>query len=190
MPTRAFIGCKTKWTGDVSEAFILWKLVEAGILVLVPWGDNARFDLVAVLGDTFLRVQCKTGRLRDGYVSFKTFGRGRDGNVYRYVEGEIDYYAVRCLETNAIYLVPFAEAGSSTHPQLRVDLPKPNSTGGRQVARVRWAAKYAADVVIESWLRTGGKFQPHWSPPLVKATGSWHAGRRAVLSVPRAPPRL
>src|SRR5438105_874322 len=134
MPTRAFIGCKTKWTGDVSEALILWKLIDAGIRVLIPWGDNARFDLVALVGDKFLRVQCKTGRLRDGYVTFRTFGVGRDGNCYRYVAGELDYYAVRCLETNAIYLVPFAEARSSTQPQLRAQIPQPWSAAVRQVA--------------------------------------------------------
>src|SRR5579864_7889859 len=170
MPTRAFIGCKTKQLGDASEALVLAKLVSCGIKVLVPWGDNTRFDLVALTGGTFIRIQCKTGRFRDGYVTFRTFGVGRDGNVYRYLAGEIDYYGVRCLETGAVYLVPFEEAGTSTQPQLRVDPPKPNSRGGHQIARVRWAAKYAADVVIESWLRTGGGLEPHWSPPAAQST--------------------
>lgn len=144
------------------------RLVDAGIPLLVPWGDNARFDLVAVFGDTFLRIQCKTGRLKNGCVSFLACGVGRDGLRYRYLPGEIDYYGIRCLETGEIYLVPYKETGTSATPHLRVDLPKPNSRGGRQVARVNWAARYAADVVIESWLRTGGRFEPHWSPPLVE----------------------
>src|SRR5579864_2778444 len=124
MPTRPVRGCRTKQLGDATEALVLARLVDAGIGVLLPWGDNLRFDLVAVLGHVFLRIQCKTGRLRDGYVSFRTFGVGRDGQCYRYVAGEIDYYAVRCLETSAIYLVPFDEAGTSTQPQLRVELPR------------------------------------------------------------------
>jgi hypothetical protein len=165
MINRAFVGCETKRTGDASEAFVLWKLAAAGITVLIPWGDNCRFDLVALISNTFLRLQCKTGRLKSGYVSFRTFGVGRDGKCYRYAPGEIDYYAVRCLETDAAYLIPFEEAGTSTQPQLRVDLPRPNSRGGRQVARIRWAAKYDADAVIESWLRTDGRFDPHWTRP-------------------------
>jgi len=79
MGTRDFIGCDSKRKGDASEALALWKLSEAGLTVLIPWGDNARFDLVAVIGNTFLRIQCKTGRLRSGYISFRTFGVGRDG---------------------------------------------------------------------------------------------------------------
>ena len=165
MPTRAFRGCRTKQMGDASEALVLSRLVEAGLTVLVPWGDNTRFDLAAMCGDVVLRIQCKTGRQRNGYVDFIACGVGRDGNRYRYVPGEIDYYAVRCLETQAIYLVPYEEAGSSATPHLRQTPPRPNSRGGRQVARIRWAARYELEVVIESWLRTGGRFDPRWVAP-------------------------
>ncbi len=166
MPTRPIRGCRTKQLGDATEALVLARLVDAGVRVLLPWGDNARFDLVAQFDHVFIRIQCKTGRLRDGYVTFRTFGVGRDGQCYRYVSGEIDYYAVRCLETSAIYLVPYDEAGTSTQPQLRVEPPRPNSRGGRQVARIRWAAKYEVEVVLESWLRTGGRFDPRWKTAL------------------------
>jgi hypothetical protein len=180
MIDRVLIGCDTKWKGDATEALILWKLLSAGIVVLVPWGDNARYDLVAAINDRFVRIQCKTGRLRSRYVAFGTYGVGRDGKRYRYLPGEIDYYGVRCLETAGVYLVPYIEAGSSASPQLRVELPSPGSTGGRQTARVRWAAKYDADVVIESWLRTGGNFEPRWSPPIVESTGECHPSRHSV----------
>ena len=188
MPTRLPSQCETKWKGDASEAHILARMLDAGIRVLVPWGDNARFDLVAVFGDRFLRIQCKTGRLRSGYVEFLTCGVGRDGLRYRYLPGEIEYYGVRCLETDAIYLVPYEEAGTSPTPHLRIDAPKPNSRGGRQEARINWAARYTADVVIESWLRTGGRFEPHWSPPVVEPTTV--VSRVPTLVHPRRSPRL
>lgn len=184
MTTRPLIGCDTKRKGDASEALALWKLAEVGLTVLVPWGDNARFDLVAVINHTFLRIQCKTGRLRAGCVIVRTFGVGRDGKCYRYIAGEFDCYAVRRLETGELYLVPFGEAGTSTQPQLRVEPPRPNSTGGRQVARIRWASRYAADVVIESWLRTGGEFDPRWSPPVLEPTHRWHPNRQRTLALP------
>jgi len=177
MPTRLPRRCDTKWKGDASEALILGRLVDAGIQVLLPWGDNTRFDLVVMIGASFLRLQCKTGRQGNGCVTFITCGVGRDGNRYRYQPGEIEYYAVRCLETQAIYLVPYVEAGTAVIPYLRVEPPRPNSSGGRQVARIRWAAKYAADVVIESWLRTGGEFDPRWSPPVLEPTRRWHPNR-------------
>jgi PD-(D/E)XK nuclease superfamily protein len=50
--------------GQRSEAAILAAFVERGFEVLLPWGTNHRYDMVLDLGDRFLRVQCKTGRLR------------------------------------------------------------------------------------------------------------------------------
>ena len=81
MPTRAFRGCRTKQMGDASEALVLSRLVEAGLTVLVPWGDNTRFDLTAMCGDVVLRIQCKTGRQRNGYVDFIACGVGRTAIV-------------------------------------------------------------------------------------------------------------
>jgi hypothetical protein len=38
-------------------------------------------------------------------------------------------------------------------------------------------------VVIESWLRTGGKFEPHWAPPALESN------TRSQVFV-ASPPRL
>ena len=52
--------------GQRTEGAILSELVRRGYKVLVPFGVNQRYDLVIDAGDRFLRVQCKTGRLRNG----------------------------------------------------------------------------------------------------------------------------
>ena len=44
-----------------------------GYAILVPFGENTRYDLVIDDGRQMRRVQCKTGRLRDGAVVFATF---------------------------------------------------------------------------------------------------------------------
>jgi len=46
-------------------------LREAGFAVLVPFGENTRYDLVIDDGERLARVQCKTGRLRSGAIVFK-----------------------------------------------------------------------------------------------------------------------
>jgi hypothetical protein len=184
---QMLVGCATKRKGDSSEAFVLSKLVDAGISVLIPWGDNARFDLVAVIRNTFLRIQCKTGRLRGGYIVFSAYGVGRGGKRHRYGPDEIDYYGVRCFENSGVYLIPHSEAGSSPLPQFRVEMPRPGSTGGRQTARIRWASKYEADAVIESWMRTDGQYEPQWCPPLVESSGTLHPTRQqGALSLPNS----
>jgi hypothetical protein len=121
-------GCATKRKGDSCEAHVLTTLVDASLIVLAPWGDNARYDLVVDLGCRFLRVQCKVGRLVNGCVVFDGYSTGRRGKRIRYLPGEIDYFGVWCEATGAVYLVPLQEA-TSPMPYLRVDEPRPGSTG-------------------------------------------------------------
>jgi len=172
-------GCVTKQKGDTCEAFILATLVKANLRVCVPWGDNAPYDLIVDVQGRLLRIQCKTGRLiDDGFVRFATYRIGRDTSKRGYYSAlEIDYFRVWCIETGEVYFVPVQDIGHSPRPHLRVNLPRPGSTGGRQTSRVRWAGQYAAAAVIESWVRTGGNFDPTWSPPNVVATGAWHPTR-------------
>ena len=51
--------------GKRSEATILAKLLEAGSSVLIPWGEE-RYDVALDVGGRLVRIQCKTGALRDG----------------------------------------------------------------------------------------------------------------------------
>src|SRR5580765_1836378 len=57
-----------KDVGDKSTLAIMLALRETGYGVLVPFGENTRYDLVIDDGCALRRVQCKTGRLRRGAV--------------------------------------------------------------------------------------------------------------------------
>jgi hypothetical protein len=61
-----------KAKGDRSMLAIMLALHERGYDLLVPFGENTRYDLVIDDGSRLARVQCKTGRLRDGAVVFST----------------------------------------------------------------------------------------------------------------------
>ena len=50
----------------------IFALRPAGFDILLPFGENTRYDLVTDDGSRLRRVQCKTGRLRDGAVRFPT----------------------------------------------------------------------------------------------------------------------
>ena len=54
--------------GDRTEAIVIAALVRRGYRVLRPLSSNERYDLVLDLDGEFLRVQCKTGRLRNGAI--------------------------------------------------------------------------------------------------------------------------
>ena len=106
--------------------------------MLVPFGVNHRYDLVIDLGDRFLRVQCKTGKLRGGCVTFATASirSNRTGAYRRDYRGEIDLFAVHCAALDRLYAVP-VEVAPPTECALRVD-----PTANNQGSNVRWAADF------------------------------------------------
>jgi hypothetical protein len=134
-----------KAIGEQSEAIIMAKLLEVGYSVLMPFGDNRRYDLVIEDADgQFWRVQCKTGWLEnDGdYIEFATASTyyhtraGRMDHGRRDYRGQIDYFAVYCPETRKVYLVPIDQVGN-TSAMLRLEPTKNN-----QKKNVRWAKDY------------------------------------------------
>ena len=122
-----------------TEAIIAGALVRLGHQVLLPFGTNQRYDMVVELDGRFLRCQCKTGRLRDGAITFsaQSVRSNRRKEVWRDYAGQIDLFLVYCRETDGVYAVPIEE-GFRRAGSLRVTPP---SNGQRR--RIRWAADYA-----------------------------------------------
>jgi hypothetical protein len=130
-----------KRIGDRSALAIMLALHNAGLDLLLPFGENTRYDLVVDLDSRLVRVQCKTGRLRNGAVFFATcsaYGHHQNPQTYRrdYAD-EIDYFAVYCPETSGVYLIPIEDVSSKSSAALRVT---PALNG--QARRVRLASKY------------------------------------------------
>jgi hypothetical protein len=124
--------------GQRSEAAVLAAFVKHGYRVLVPFGVNHRYDLVLDQEDRFVRVQCKTGRLRDGVILYaaESIRSNTRGTQRRGYAGEIDLFAIYCPDTARIYVVPFEESADS-NGRLRIATPV-NS----QSRRIRWASDY------------------------------------------------
>ena len=132
-----------KKVGDRSEAHILAALVERFDEVFLPWGENSRADFLVVDGDAILRVQAKTGRLRNGVVAFNTCSftshhpSNRGTKEYRHdYRGDAELFGAWCPDTRRVYLVPVADVPTNG-ARLRVT---PTRNGQR--AGVRWARNY------------------------------------------------
>jgi len=126
----------SKAVGEISEANILAEFMNAGYAVSIPFGNNQRYDMIveSVGSDGRLwKVQCKTGRLRDGSIDFPC-SNITYGNVRKDYQGQVDIFAVFCVETGRVYLVPAERCGSSS-VSIRVSYPKNN-----QLKTVLWAA--------------------------------------------------
>jgi PD-(D/E)XK endonuclease len=137
-----------KTIGDRTTMAVMLALRELGYAVLVPFGENTRYDVVIDDGLSLRRVQCKTGRLRLGSVIFSTcssYGHHPNPKILRrHYRGQVDFFGVYCPETAGVYLIPIEDLPNQATAALRV-LP----TRNRQRRRIRWAADYEiAEVAI------------------------------------------
>jgi len=126
-----------KSIGERSEAQVVSALLKHGKVILTPFGDNQRYDMVVDEGGRFYRIQCKTGRIHRGAVEFPTCSsqshRGRGKQDYR---GQIEFFAVYCPDNDVVYVVPVEDV-TTTLGVLRIEPPK-----NGQVKGVRLASRY------------------------------------------------
>lgn len=114
----------SKQIGDESAGMVIAALLQRKEIVLVPFGDNQRYDVVVDRNGAFVRIQIKTGRLERGAIEFDTCSsyahRGRGHRDYR---GDADLFGVYCPDTKKAYLVPVDEVGTRSG-SLRVAPPR------------------------------------------------------------------
>jgi hypothetical protein len=128
--------------GDRTTLAVMLALRETGYEVLVPFGENTRYDVVIDDGVRLEKVQCKTGRLRCGAVRWAVcsnyFHHPHPKYRSRDYRGQVDYFGVYCYETGAVYLVPIADLeNAKATASLRVE---PARNGQKKL--IRDAAQY------------------------------------------------
>ncbi len=108
---------------------------QAGFIVSVPFGGGAPYDLIVDTGARLLKVQVKTGRLRNGCVTFpmQRFSGHRKGR--RYDPSEFDVFLVYCPQNDVLYAIDFniSMAGG----RLRCA-----ETRNNQQQKIRWANEF------------------------------------------------
>ena len=132
----------TQKTGDISESAVITRLLQCGYIVLTPYGQMHRYDLVIEDADgKFWRVQVKTGWLNEDH-SIIRFATASSMNYtvknkgWRNYRGQCEYFAVYVEDLNKVYLLPVDDVGTSL-ATLRL-VPSKN----HQEKHVRWAKDY------------------------------------------------
>jgi hypothetical protein len=130
----------TSSIGEVSRWQVIAALTRQRKHILTPIGDHLRYDLVIDEEGRFLRVQCKTGRLRNGAIRFATCSvdsRSQKGRcVRRSYRGEVELFGVYCPENGRCYLMPVEKAPLYVC-SLRIDPPR-----NGQKTHLVWAEDY------------------------------------------------
>jgi hypothetical protein len=141
-----------KEIGDRSQLAIILALKLTGFGILLPLGENTRYDLVTEREGVLRRVQCKTARLKNGSVVFRTassyYHHPFPNTPSKHYRGQVDDFAAYCIETGAVYLVPIDDLATDFTATLRVDRPRNN-----QFERIRWARDYEIGTVAIGGLR-------------------------------------
>ena len=110
--------------GDRTQHAVMLALREAGFAILVPFGENTRYDLVIDDGRSLARVQCKTGRVLNGAVIWSTcssYAHHPNPKPRKLdYHGEIEFFGVHCRETGGVYLVPITDLPVKRQASLRL----------------------------------------------------------------------
>ncbi len=123
----------TKRKGAASELIAAARFASLGWAVLLPFGDNERYDVVIDRGHGFERIQVKTGSLNGGRIQFTPKSESYSAPARSYL-GEADFFAV--VFDNRVFLVPVEHVGTSS-AYLRLTAPK-----NGQRSKIRWAVDY------------------------------------------------
>lgn len=109
----------TKQTGDISCTIIAARLLQAGYSVLMPIGDNQRYDLVIEQNGIFQRVQCKTGRRvgkTKGSIEFptcSTYSHKRGTFIRKDYNGDADFFGVYDSKSDKVFILSIGECGKT-----------------------------------------------------------------------------
>lgn len=126
----------TKQKGDTAEAFITYLLKKNGFNVLVPWGEDNRYDLVTEKNGVFKRIQVKYATPQDGVIEVRVRSCN-NYNILHYSPKDIDVIAAYSPIENKVYFVPLSGIKNKSVCKLRL-----RPTKNKQKRFVVMASKY------------------------------------------------
>lgn len=118
----------SKDKGNIGEAIAIAKFVELGVQVSIPFGDNARYDLVAEFNGKLNKIQVKyCNQLTENNsipcpCSSSTY-HTKYGTHHTYTK-DVDYMCFYLAPWNEIILIPIEVIGNRKTIQVRKTLPK------------------------------------------------------------------
>ena len=124
-----------KRKGSVAELAVAARLMNEGWNVLMPYGENTRYDLVAERAGRFVKIQVKYCTPKDGTLRVNCQS-SNNWSVLPYTAKEIDAIAVYDPIGGSAYFVPVTDMRKGAM-KLRID---PTKNGQR--AKVRFAKDF------------------------------------------------
>jgi hypothetical protein len=130
----------TDQKGAIAETAIAHAATKLGIEVYRPVAEGGRFDLIFLLGDDLVRVQCKWAPRIGNAILVRCYScrRAREGLRKRvYAAHEIDAIAAYCPDNERCYYLPFDWVGARKQILLRLEPTQNNQRLG-----IHWAEDF------------------------------------------------
>ena len=131
----------TKSLGAQTELQCITYLHGLGYDISIPWGDNARYDLVLDVNHILYKIQVKTShKIEEGVYSFScrsTYVNSKGNRAVTYSDKDVDFFAT--FIENQCYLVPLSQT-SKRGKVMRFVKPKNN-----QIKGITFAQEYLAE---------------------------------------------
>jgi len=121
----------SKEKGNIGEGLALAEFIKRGIQVSIPFGDNARYDLIAEFNGKLNKIQVKycnqqiseNNSIICPCASSLNHTTNKNRTTY---ENDIDYFVFYLVEWDKIILVPIEKIGTKKSIVFRLDKPKNN----------------------------------------------------------------
>ncbi len=126
----------TKQKGDIAEAFVTYLLKQKGFNVLIPWGEDNRYDLVSEKNGVFKRVQVKYVAPKNGVLEV-SLRSSNNYNIIHYTSRDIDIIAAYYPKINKVYFIPLSSIRNIALCKLRL-----RPTKNKQKKFIVMASKY------------------------------------------------
>jgi Holliday junction resolvase-like predicted endonuclease len=114
----------TKQKGDIAEAYITFLLKKHGFNVLLPWGEDTRYDMVTEKNGVFKRIQVKYVSSRNGSLEVP-MRSCNNHQIIHYSRSHIDIVAAYDPQGNKVYFIPLKKHINRSTYKLRI-LPAKN----------------------------------------------------------------
>jgi len=111
-----------KAKGYIAELAIAAKLIQNGWRVLIPYGENQQYDLVAEKNNKFIRIQAKYCTPKNGVLNVNCRS-SNNWSVLHYTSKEIDLIAVYNPKGEEVYFIPVSKINHSLF-KIRIEPTK------------------------------------------------------------------
>ena len=137
----------SKEKGNIGEAVILAEFVKRGIQVSIPYGDCARYDLIAEFNGKLNKIQIKycdyISENDSVYCPCRSSTNHTTNKHYTTYENDVDYMCFYIPAWNKTAIISIEEIGTQKQITFRQNKPKNN-----QIEKIHFIDDYSFDSIL------------------------------------------